>query len=112
MNDVVREANSKIQSWGDSCNQRQLTLGTLEQYVEVQVTEVKRRYDRFGNLIAETIRELRVKLKVTKDKEVSQVPILVEILIVVLRSICGVLKNKKKVSWGGQKYTLTAFYLK
>ena len=76
------------------------------------MTEVKRRYDRFGNLIAETIRELRVKLKVTKDKEVSQVPILVEILIVVLRSICGVLKNKKKVSWGGQKYTLTAFYLK
>ena len=71
MNDVVREANSKIQSWGDSCNQRQLSLGTLEQYVEVQVTEVKRRYDRFGNLIAETIRELRVKLKVTKDKEVS-----------------------------------------
>lgn len=78
MNDVVREANSKIESWGKSCDQNQVAVGTLEQYIEIQVTEVKRRYDKFGNLIAETIRELKVKLKVTKDKEVS--------LLVVVRS--------------------------
>ena len=70
MNDYIKEANDKITEWSSGCDQR-IALGTLEEYVEIELQEVQRRYDQFGNLIDETIRNLKIKLKVTKDKEVK-----------------------------------------
>ena len=77
---MVNEANQKMAEWSSNCDQT-VSCGTLVQYIEIEITQVQRRYDQFGNLIEETIRELKIKLQVTKDKEVSCVitwcPILV-----------------------------------
>ena len=70
LNDYIKEANDKIAEWSSGCDQT-ISLGTLEEFVEIELQEVQRRYDQFGNLIDETIRNLKIKLKVTKDKEVK-----------------------------------------
>ena len=58
-----------MDEWSAGCDQS-VRCGTLVQYIEIELPEVQRRYDKFGNLIEETIRELKIKLQVTKDNEV------------------------------------------
>ena len=88
MNDYIKEANDKIAEWSSGCDQS-ISLGTLEEFVEIELQEVQRRYDQFGNLIDETIRNLKIKLKVTKDKEVKYKNGVMVVLSVILHILVG-----------------------
>ena len=102
MNDFIKEANDKIAEWSSGCDQS-ISLGTLEEFVEIELQEVQRRYDQFGNLIDETIRNLKIKLKVTKDKEVKYkngvmvvLPVILYILVAQTPRVC----LRHMCSWG------------
>ena len=70
LNDLIRLANDQMDKWGAECD-KTISTGTLENYVEMELSIVTRRYDAFGRLLSETIQNLKVQLRETRENEVS-----------------------------------------
>ena len=70
LNDAIYQANQQMEAWAQDCN-KTVSCGTIEQYVEMELSIVTQRYDRFGRLVSETIENLRIKLRDTREREVS-----------------------------------------
>ena len=70
MNAHIHQANANMSSWATEC-EKTVALPTLERYVEVEISVVTQKYDKFGRLISETIENLKIKLRETKEKEVT-----------------------------------------
>lgn len=84
LNDHVHQANANVNSWAAEC-EKTVALPTLERYVEVEISVVTQKYDKFGRLISETIENLKIKLRETKQKEVR--------LLISFGSSCGHLRS-------------------
>ena len=64
LNVHIDQANANMSAWASEC-EKSLALPTLERYVEVEISVVTQKYDKFGRLIAETIEKLKIKLRET-----------------------------------------------
>lgn len=71
LNDAIYQANHQMEAWATDCN-KTLSCSTIEQYIEVELSIVTQRYDRFGRLVSETIENLRIRLRDTREREVSR----------------------------------------
>ena len=70
LNDAVIMANQQMEAWASECD-KTIACSSIEKYIEVEMSVITQRYDRFGRLVSETIENLRIKLRDTRSKEVS-----------------------------------------